>query len=1372
MPYSSGNVRRLALPALVLFLSLAGCGGGSSGDPSDTQAPPPPPPPSSISGIAMLGPVANADVTVIGTGDVLGTGQTGADGRFGPIEYSGEYSGPLRIEVTGNGASTWICDFRFGCDVDGRSHLPGEAIDFDGTLSAVLPNAGDGQFVSVSLLSNIVSERIEVLGGLNESYVDAAAADIAVLLRAVLAEAISRHDLEIPDDFSVVELFDVRQPPSPGGNDDALRTVLSLLNSSLLDFSVETQTTGEFIESFSRAVAEQPDLPVSGPDRVDLSLESVMRAMYSQVIDIRTSSEFDLIDALSDLLAPGNVDTLLNAVYDAYNGLPTLIVVRPSFDYEVFVDDFALQAPITHSLEVVTSTGQSPGLQDFGALVTPDTGGLWLSASTEMVDGAAHVRLDFDRAQLEALNSGFYRAVVETYDKTGQYARDYLPVILQLNVIGKVVDAGFDFNAQERATVSLNGSANTADDVQSINWVQVDGPAVTIEHGNTFSPNIALPSVDASVSVTLRLDVEFVTGESRSDSITVGVIAFPNIADQVLADSALQQCIDDAAADGGFVETPELTILNCSGVASLGGIGAFTGLVSLELPGNSIDSLAPLLELQDLQFLNVSGTPGLPCAEIDALAERLDEGNELLVHDICTGSVDLGLGAEGFDSVLDDARGQFYVSLPNRHEIAVIAMAGLRIVDRISVPGSPQGIDLSIDGTRLFAALNGSNAVAVVDIGARTVSTIPLGDSTGHALTYDVLEGAPERLFVSASPGSGGFAWIAQVRLDQGNLATRVADERIIRARPVFARDPLQTFVYLGSGFSPNSLYKLNLLEPNAPIVLEDAHGDVGGTDNLVLNAAGSRIALSSGQVLRTGSFVEEGRVSGGRSAASAVTDTLFVARDGGSEIEAYDFTSLELLSTTPTGCDNGTTTRLHAYGGDESFMLLQGETACLYTELSRTVPADPFAALRFPDLAFEECVIDAAVAAGFDAPEEFLVLDCSATTGSILSIEGIERLTNLEHLILSNSGVFDLSPLAAHPALQSLVARNVQLGALDALFGLAALSSVDVTGNGAVPCTDLDQLVANGVAVQADQCAETVRIELGGIGADLVLDETGDRAIVSIPSLQQVAGIDLSTGSITRSDTLTAQPRGIDLSADRQTLYAALHGVGDMAVLDAATFNVAEVVDLSERLDSDFTWDIAEVAPDRIVVSSSPGSGGFAYIVEVRRDLGNQATRVADERIIRASPIFAIGSDGFVYVGEGLSPNSLYKLDADPAGLLPVVLEDDHGEVSGTDNLALSPDGTRIYLRFGQVLDTGTFFQVAQFPAGRSIVSSDGNSLFIGDTESDEALVYDAATTGQVGTRTWGCDLAQLTVLRQYGDGVLALGDDLVCYSRTVSYP
>lgn len=160
--------------------------------------------------------------------------------------------------------------------------------------------------------------------------------------------------------------------------------------------------------------------------------------------------------------------------------------------------------------------------------------------------------------------------------------------------------------------------------------------------------------------------------------------------------------------------------------------------------------------------------------------------------------VEVELGGLGHEFAYDRAGEILYVSVPSLGEIVAIST-----VDRIVVGSQPRGIDLSSDGTELFAALNGAGSVAVVDLATDVITRINIGDELDDPRTWDVVEGQPDRLFVSSNPGSNGFAYIVEVLRDSGNAAQRVASNRIIRAAPVFAVEAAERFLYVGEGFSP-----------------------------------------------------------------------------------------------------------------------------------------------------------------------------------------------------------------------------------------------------------------------------------------------------------------------------------------------------------------------------------------------------------------------------------------------------------------------------------------------------------------------------------------------------------------------------------------
>ncbi len=1352
-----------------LILQLAACGGGGGSSGGGGSQPPVTPQPKSISGIALLGPVSGANVQIVGTGGLLATGTTRSDGTFGPISYSGSYSGPLRVRIIGNSSSNWTCDFYLGCPNNNTIVPLGDSVPFDGEIQAVLSSAVNGQTVSVSMLSNIAAARMDSLGGLTAANVIAASADIAGAIRSVFQDTFAEMGVTLPDNITSLQLFDLNDPPAAGSSNDALSAFLALLNSGLMGLASPLETTGDFIAGFSGLFADSPVLPVASQDFTSPSHETLLNVFLLQMFGIDYDNP-DLAETLDQFFEPSSLFDVIIVTLDAYLELPRLSFAEPSVQF--YVDDAALVAPITYDLQLTTTDGSPLASGDYDIEVYPINNSNWLSATPVEINNFQYVRLEVDRSVVESMANGTYTVNIIVDSTTGELCGDSIEVELDLAIVEYSVIGGDDQTLWERSSVTLNAASATPSEVTAVNWSQTAGPAVQITDGDTFQPTIYVPGVDDDVTVTMRIDVDYSGGQSRFDTVDLFVRAYVDIADITFDDTALQQCVADTAAINGWVDAGEVTSLSCSGVANMNNLDLFVNLQALTLTNNFLntnDDLLSLLAFEHLQYLDISGNPELSCHEIDLLAERWIEGAELIVDDTCRGGFALDLGAPGFDAAYDQARDSAYISVPDRNEIAVVSLSGSRIVDRLSLPGSPRGIDISIDGTRLYVALYNSNSIAVVDIDQRTVDTIDLDDTPGHATTWDVIEGAPDRLFVSANPGSSGFAYITQILLDQGNIMSRVADGQIIRAAPVFARAPDQNFVYVGSGFSPNSLYKLSLMDPDAPIVLEDDHGSVSGTYNLALNSTGTRIALASGQVLRTASFIEEGSVSAGRSVAGTTYNSLFVAGPD-DLVEEFDFDTLAQIDSIDTGCSFGETSRILSYDNDASFLLLQDSTACLSGLVSRSTPPDPLAALRLPDLALERCVIDTATMMGYTQPEEFTDLDCSYSPQTILNIDGLERFTNLQTLDLSNSGVIDLSPLQGITALQSVTASNAKIVDIDALLSMQNLSFADLSGNPGVACTDLDALAAGGVAVQADVCNETVRVELSGIGHDMEYDAAGNRVFVSIPSVNRISEIDLDTGSVLQNLVLPGSPRGIDLSSDNRTVYAALYGSGDLAVVDSTNGNV-ETVNISTELDDDRTWDVAEVSPDRVVVSTNPGSNGFGYIVEVRRDLSNAAARVASNRIIRAAPVFAVSADAkSVYVGEGFSPNSLYKLDASQAGM-PIVLEDDHGSVSGTDSLALSPDGFRIYLKSGQAIDTDTMTQIGQFPPGRSVVNTDGSKLIVGDVNSDSARVYDTASTGLVETRQWGCNLLNLTRIYEFGNGVLVLGDDLVCFSRTVSY-
>jgi hypothetical protein len=298
------------------------------------------------------------------------------------------------------------------------------------------------------------------------------------------------------------------------------------------------------------------------------------------------------------------------------------------------------------------------------------------------------------------------------------------------------------------------------------------------------------------------------------------------------------------------------------------------------------------------------------------------------------------LDSPGFDLEVDFPRQRAYVSLPDTNEIAIISLQSYQIINRFLVGSRPHGIALSHDGSTLFVALNGSGSVAYVDLETLAVSQVNIGAQLGDPRTYDVIEGSPDWIFASANPGSSGFSYIVLIRRDLNNIAARVASGRIIRSIPVFAADPQQQSLYVGENFSPNSLYKLDITQDSAPIILEDDHGSVSGTYNLDVTPDGNRIFLASGQILDTETFLQSALIGPGPSKLSNdgslahVVTRPFVAPV---TIETYDTSSFFMVNSyEPTTCelDPFITSKIDLLPDEAGWLVLNANTLCVITTL------------------------------------------------------------------------------------------------------------------------------------------------------------------------------------------------------------------------------------------------------------------------------------------------------------------------------------------------------------------------------------------------------------------------------------------------------
>ena len=645
------------------------------------------------------------------------------------------------------------------------------------------------------------------------------------------------------------------------------------------------------------------------------------------------------------------------------------------------------------------------------------------------------------------------------------------------------------------------------------------------------------------------------------------------------------------------------------------------------------------------------GSVTTPCKMSSVQAfDILPNGEDYVIladDSICMGTLEVQssvpptglLGGLGVDMEVDAARQRLYVSVPSRNQIVVISTETYEVIERITVGTGPRGIDISIDGSLLFVALDGGSSVVFLDLETFSFSQVVIGAELGSARTWDVIEGRPGRVFASAIQG-GGPAYIAMINRDANNAATRVADGRIISSGPVFAGSPDQAAVYIGEGISSStdSLYKLDISEtpdsgPTAGrIILRNVFGSVSGTDKLAVSPDGNFIYTGSGQVLRTNSFIQVGRVGRGVPRVSDDGSLVYVAQVP-DKISVYETATYSLVGSITTSCRMSSIQVFDILPNGEDYVILADESVCMGT--------------------------------------------------------------------------------------------------------LEVQSSVPPTGL------------------------------LGGLGVDMEVDAARQRLYVSVPSRNQVVVISTETYEVIERITVGTGPRGIDISIDGSLLFVALYGGSSVAFLDLETFSFSQVV-IGAELGSAGTWDVIEGRPGR-VFASARNAGTRFYIVMINRDANNAPTRVADS-IAAERPVFASSPDqAAVYVGAGY-PASLYKLDISETPDMSategrIILRNVHGPVSGTDKLAVSPDGNFIYTGSGQVLRTDSFIQVGRVGEGVPRVSNDGSLVYVAQVP-DKISVYETATYSLVGSITTSCRMSSIQVfdILPNGEDYVILADDILC--------
>jgi hypothetical protein len=197
-------------------------------------------------------------------------------------------------------------------------------------------------------------------------------------------------------------------------------------------------------------------------------------------------------------------------------------------------------------------------------------------------------------------------------------------------------------------------------------------------------------------------------------------------------------------------------------------------------------------------------------------------------------------------------------------------------------------------------------------------------------------------------------------------------------------------------------------------------------------------------------------------------------------------------------------------------------------------------------------------------------------------------------------------------------------------------------------------------------------------------------------------------------------------LSNDGKKLYVVSYGLS-FDVIDIATKSVIGNVDLSGVLTSDFITDIYMTQDGQLFAAGD-------RIVKIDEANHYAATIVASGKLFFPAYLRFVGDVGsYLYVEQSSgSPCYLHKLDISQSSV-PLVLGKSFSDFRSAKNAVLSPDGTKVYIQSGQIVNTADFTISATLAQGQlSAVgcSSQGDKLFTSSIYYKTSLdVLDATT-------------------------------------------
>lgn len=403
--------------------------------------------------------------------------------------------------------------------------------------------------------------------------------------------------------------------------------------------------------------------------------------------------------------------------------------------------------------------------------------------------------------------------------------------------------------------------------------------------------------------------------------------------------------------------------------------------------------------------------------------------------------------------------------------------------------------------------------------------------------------------------------------------------------------------------------------------------------------------------------------------------------------------------------------------------------------------------------------------------------LDSSVLGASIVSLQGLQYLRNLEYLDLFDHAISDLTPLAGLVNLNNLHLNTNQISDLTPLEGLTSLESLTLGNNQINNLTPLEGLVnLEALSLDRNQIDDSILLSLSAL-TNLKSLGLHDNQISDLAPLAELT--DLQTLLLDRNQISSLAPL-----ATLTSLQAL--GLGDNQISDLTP--LAELTNLQLLwLDNNQISDLSPLFSLRGSLELLSAQGQFITLDPITLPPGTQAQITVENRVVNMDNI-RVAPDGISgpstysspYIKwEGLSSDAYevwYTFDGDVSGTLAI-----GGRFSGTVTQPLLRT-----LPFTDVTDSNWFYPYVRYVFTNNVMHGTDATTFSPSMHFSRAQIvatlYRAVYGGPASEIPYAGNRSVFTdveadawyspyIIWAYDHGiVLGVGDDRFAPSRNVT--